>query len=193
MAYQLNVSDLLKIGLKQTTAVVYTAIFNKMLQKYNIETKEEAMAAVATAKVETDFTRLCEDLNYRSAERLCQVFPSKFKSVAQASEYTNNPEKLANYVYASMGGYGYIGRGLVQLTGKANYLAFKAATGIDVIANPTFLETPEGATEALFYFFKANNIFKKAKAKDWDGVRYAVNRRSLGLEEFKGYLRKLGV
>lgn len=190
---QIKPETLLSIGVKQPKSVAFAASFNKMFVKYGITTKEEAAALIATAQIETSFVNLIENMNYTSPERLCQVYKSYFTTVEQAKLYTNNPKKLADFVYASRGGYAFIGRGLVQLTGRANYESFKRGTGIDVIANPDLLcNDPDVATEALFWFFKSNNLLTKAKAKDWQGVRRGVNGQAcLGYSEFLVCVNKL--
>jgi putative chitinase len=77
------------------------------------------------------FTRLAESLVY-SADRLVQVWPKRFPTVAAALPYANNPQGLADFVYANrMGngppesgdGYKYRGRGVFMVTGRANYAA----------------------------------------------------------------------
>jgi len=98
---------------------------------------------MATAHHETGarFAPVEENLNY-SAKRLMQVWPSRFPSLAAANPYANNPERLANSVYggrlgntSSGDGWRYRGRGLVQITGKANYEKYDLA------------DTPEKASE----------------------------------------------
>ena len=70
-----------------------------------------------------------ENLRY-SVEGLVKTWPRRFRPVGPLApeDYANNPEKLANEVYAGrMGndragdGYLYRGRGLLQLTGKDSY------------------------------------------------------------------------
>lgn len=84
---------------------------------------------LATAHHETGgrFSAVTENLNY-SAKRLTQVWPSRFPTIAAATPFANNPQALANKVYGGrMGntgpndGFRYLGRGLVQITGKDNY------------------------------------------------------------------------
>ncbi len=97
----------------------------------------------ATAHHETGarFAPIEENLNY-SAKRLMQVWPKRFPSLAAANPYANNPERLANSVYGGRlgntspgDGWKYRGRGLVQITGKANYEKYGLA------------DTPEKASE----------------------------------------------
>lgn len=80
---------------------------------------------------------ISENMNY-TADRIRQVWPSRFASVAAAKPYAKNPQKLANKVYggrmgntAADDGWRYRGRGLVQITGKDNYTKFGIAANPD--------------------------------------------------------------
>lgn len=92
-----------------------------------------------------------ENMNYSSAERLRQVWPSRFrsKSDGELAPLVHNPENLANAVYMGrMGnnspgdGYLYRGRGLLQTTGKGLYGKLSEFVGVDLIANPAALLDP---------------------------------------------------
>src|SRR5882724_10211703 len=69
-----------------------------------------------------------ENLNY-SAQRIHQVWPSRFPTIASAESYSHNPQKLANKVYnGRMGnkiysndGFDFRGRGGSQTTGREGY------------------------------------------------------------------------
>jgi putative chitinase len=61
------------------------------------------------------------------------IFGKYFPTLALAEGYARQPQKIASRVYGGrMGngvestgeGYKYRGRGYIQLTGKANYMAF---------------------------------------------------------------------
>ncbi|MCY1333092.1 hypothetical protein D9M68_299300 [compost metagenome] len=74
-----------------------------------------------------------ENLNY-TAKRLTQVWPTRFQTLASAEPYAGKPQKLANRVYGGRlgnleadDGWRYRGRGLAQITGKANYAKFGIA------------------------------------------------------------------
>lgn len=89
--------------------------------------------ALATAHHETGgtFGPVTENLSYTSAARIKQVWPKRFPTLASAEPYVKNPRALANKVYgdrADLGnrpgsddGWDYRGRGLAQITGRANY------------------------------------------------------------------------
>lgn len=92
------------------------------------------------------FKSFTENMNY-SAERIRQVWPSRFASVAAAKPYARSPEKLANRVYANRMGNGpessgdgwrNRGGGMFHHTGKAEYDRVKRRTGHgqDEVRNP---------------------------------------------------------
>lgn len=78
-----------------------------------------------------------ENLSY-SAKRLTQVWPGRFPTLASAQPFANNPRKLANRVYGGRlgntgddDGWLFRGRGLAQITGRANYAKFGIAAAPD--------------------------------------------------------------
>lgn len=98
--------------------------------------------------------RLEEGLSY-SAERLTQVWPRRFPSIASAQPYARNPRALANRVYGGrMGntapdeGWRYRGRGLIQITGRNNYALAQELTGLPLLDVPELLCEPEPALMA---------------------------------------------
>ena len=123
---------------------------NQVFVKYDLDTPKRQAAFIGQCAVESaNFTRLQENLNY-SAQRLTQVWPSRFPNISMAEPYANNPEKLADFVYAGrMGnlqdgdGWKFHGRGLIQLTGRENYANCGSGIGVDLIDNPDLLLTPQ--------------------------------------------------
>jgi len=85
-----------------------------------------------------NFTSTREFLGYSGPE-LLRLFPTHFSDLEVANGYAQNPEKIANLVYASRlgnsdvssgDGWRYRGRGYIQITGKANYQAFGKYVGV---------------------------------------------------------------
>lgn len=111
------------------------------------------------------FVLMVENLNY-SAKRLRAVFPKYFDEI-QAKYAANNPEAIANRVYANRMGNGDVstgdgwrhrGRGPLQLTGKNNQTAFLRSMGRD--SKDVDLISTELAFESAIWFFRENNIFR---------------------------------
>lgn len=106
--------------------------------------------------------RIEEGLSY-SADRLCVVWPSRFPSLASAAPYARNPEALANRVYGGrMGntepgdGYKFRGRGVLQVTGRANYEVVGKAIGIDLVEDPDQLAEPTIALRASIAWWEGH-------------------------------------
>ncbi len=126
-------------------AASYAGPLNTAMGAYGIDSYEKRSAFLAQVSVESgDLRHTEENLNY-SVERLHQVWPRRFPTVASAQPYAHNPEALGNHVYAnrlgngdeaSGDGYRYRGRGLIQTTGRANYRAAGYENRPDDLANP---------------------------------------------------------
>ena len=114
---------------------------------------------------------------------MCKVWPSRFKSVAEAAPYARNPKALADKVYSgSMGngegeGHIWIGRGFLQLTGKDNYRSFASDMRVpDVMENPSLVET-DYAMETALWFFEKNGLFAIAdKGVNEDTIKQITKR-----------------
>ena len=123
---------------------------NETFQKYDINTPLRQAAFIGQCQHESgNFKFVKENLNY-SAKALMATWPSRFPTPEVAAEYERNPEKIANKVYSGrMGntndgdGAKYIGRGLIQTTGKENYKHCGDALGVDLLATPELLEQPK--------------------------------------------------
>jgi putative chitinase len=130
---------------------------------------------------------ITENLNY-SAQRLCQVWPSRFPTIDHAKPYANNPEALGNKVYGGrlgngvFEGYKYRGRGFVQITGFVNYKKFSDLLGIDLNADPDLAKDMKvgakilvmGMIEGLFTGRKLSGYINSGKV-DYLNARDIIN------------------
>ena len=116
---------------------------------------------MAQVKAESGFKPRSENLNYSSAERIQQVFgKGRIPSLEFAKPLVNNPEALANVVYAKTDGnsepgdgWKYRGRGYLQITGKNAYKSLGQYLKIDLLSNPDLLNTPDIAAKSIPWFF----------------------------------------
>jgi len=132
-------------------------------------------------------TQFTENLRY-SPQRLCQVWPSRFPTLAAAMPYAYNAEALANKVYgARMGntapgdGWRYRGRTPIQLTGKDNYAYVGRLMGLDLVATPELLEQPDNALQASILWWE--DRIPDAMIGDPEKVTRSVNGGLTGLAD----------
>ena len=93
-------------------------------QKFALTSNQRIAAAIGQFLVEAgdSFDEVVENMSY-SAQRMTVVWPSTFKTEADALPYAHQPEKLGNFIYAnklgngseaSGDGYRFRGRGLFR-------------------------------------------------------------------------------
>jgi len=163
---------------------------NQVFVKYDLDTPKRQAAFIGQCAVESaNFTRLQENLNY-SAQRLTQVWPSRFPNISMAEPYANNPEKLANFVYAGrMGnlqdgdGWKFHGRGLIQLTGRENYANCGSSIGVDIIDNPDLLLTPQYAVLSAGWYWNKKGLNALADSQEYGAMTRRINGGTTGLDE----------
>jgi predicted chitinase len=123
---------------------------------------------LGTALHETSNLRVfSENLAYKTPQRILAVFGSRFSTadeataLAEAAQFVNAPEKLANRVYnrASLGntmegdGWRYHGRGILPLTGRTDYREHQAIVGDPLETDPDLMYNNDVATRVLFSHF----------------------------------------
>jgi putative chitinase len=155
---------------------------------YGLDAKRGAHLLGQAAHESGNFMISEENLYYR-ASTMCRVWPSRFKSEADAEPYAKNPEKLANKVYSGRMGNGpessgdgwkYAGKGFIQLTGKDNTRAFAEHIGRDgLVDDPSPIAT-ELAMDSAIFFFEKNGLFALADEGVTDEVIKKITRRVNG-------------
>ncbi len=172
----------------------------KALTDYGINTTLRIATFLAHAAVESREMRvLVESLNY-SMGRLMEVWPVIFPTAELATPYAHNPEKLGNLVYANRLGNGvpasgdgflYRGRGLLQLTGKGNYLAAGHALGIDLLGHPELLEQPRWAVRQAAWWWRKEGLNDLADRSDIRGSALRINGGLNGYADRVVYWRRV--
>ena len=168
---------------------------NETFEKYDISTpKRQACFLGQTMHESGNFKFTRENLNY-SAKALMATWPSRFSNLDVATQYERQPEKIASKVYLGrMGNESpedaakFIGRGLIQCTGKDNYKHCGEALGIDLIDTPHLLEEPRYAVLSAGWFWnkKGLNALADEGTKDsFDVMTKRINGGLLGVDDRK--------
>ena len=88
-------------------------------------------------------------------------------------------------------GVRFKGRGLIQLTGRANYTAFAQACGQDVVANPELVaQKPALAVDAAVWFWGEHGLNALADKDDVLGITKCINGGTNGLADREALLAR---
>jgi putative chitinase len=139
-----------------------------------------------------------ENLNY-SAKRLLEVFPMRFKSLAEAELYTGNKMKIAEKVYGnrkdlgnvqSGDGWRFRGSGFIQMTGRLNFIAFASYMREKGITKPLDVWGDELRTNdkwalhsACYIFAVAMKLINAALADNMTYIVKRINGGTIGMRE----------
>jgi putative chitinase len=171
---------------------------NDACNAFEIDTKgREAAWLAQCAHESSSFNTLVENLNY-SAQGLLATFPRYF-TPQQCADYAREPERIANRVYANRNGNGpeetgdgwlYRGRGLIQITGAANYRRCGVDLNIDLLAEPELIEQPTYAALSAAWYWRANGCNELADAGNFAGITRRINGGLTGQDDRLAWLAK---
>jgi putative chitinase len=88
-------------------------------------------------------------------------------------------------------GVKFKGRGIFQLTGRANYTSMGKKLGIDLVGNPELAATPRYATITALEYWKNHNLNDVADGDDIVEITHRINGGENGLRERSNYLRMM--
>ena len=170
------------------------AALYEILPTYQINTKLRVAGWLSQTGHESgDFRAVQENLNY-GAKGLRATFPKYFPTDDLAATYQRQPEKIANKVYggrmgngpeSSGDGWKFRGRGLIQVTGKENYLrCSQALYGNDfLMQTPELLQDIDGAVRSACWYWNSRNINVDADRSDVMAMTKKINGGTHGLDD----------
>lgn len=171
----------------------------EVFHRYEINTSARQAAFIGQCAHESgNFTKLEENLNY-GAEGLMKTWPSRFPTLEFAQKYARNPEKIANKVYAGRMGNGmedsgdgwlYHGRGLIQLTGKDNYMLASDALREDFIHSPDLILAPRWAVLTAGWYWNKRQLNKEADAGNYEAMTRKINGGLIGLNDRIAHIKE---
>ncbi len=87
-------------------------------------------------------------------------------------------------------GYRFRGRGLIQLTGRANYTLYGKETGIDLLGDPDLAAEPANAVWTAVLYWDAHNLNQCADADDIVTITRRINGGLNGIDDRKAMLAR---
>jgi len=174
---------------------------NDTFAKFEINTPARMASFIGQCKHESgNFNHLEENLNY-SAVRLTQVFPARFTLAKAQDAVAKGKAAIAEGMYGHRTDLGntkdgdgglFFGRGLIQLTGRANYTSFATAIGKpEIIEHPELVETPEYACLSAGWFWSTRKLNALADSADYTTMTKRINGGTLGLAEREANIKKV--
>ena len=152
-------------------AGVFASALHLAMEKYQINTRLRMAAFIAQVGHESGQFRYVRELGG-------DQYLSKYDTGPLAKRLGNTPE-------ADGDGQRYRGRGLIQITGRDNYLACsKALFGDDrLLRTPELLEQAEWACKSAAWFWNSRNLNALADAGSFETITRRINGGLNGLAE----------
>jgi putative chitinase len=144
-------------------------------------------------------TRTTESLYYTRPETLMAVWPRRFAIAQAAAPYLRNPRLLAEKVYGGRADLGntqpgdgarYIGRGFLQITGRANYRTLGDQLGLDLEAQPELAADPAVAIRAACAYWTSRDINAPCDAGRFHDATRRINGGAIGYADRIAWLEK---
>ncbi|MBG7399707.1 glycoside hydrolase family 19 protein [Pseudomonas aeruginosa] len=167
----------------------FVPALNVAMERFGIIAPVRGAAFLAQVGHESgQLTRLVENLNY-SAQGLAATWPSRYRGAdgkpnALALNLARHPQAIANNTYASRNGNGdeasgdgwrYRGRGLLQITGRANYRTAGAGLGQPLEQEPELLEQPEFAALSAAWWWSTHGLNELADRGEFAAITCRIN------------------
>ncbi len=193
-------------GLNWTAPAEWATALTNPCRSFAINTPKRVAMFLANAGHETaGGRRLRESLNYRP-EALVKQWPRHFtmEYAAEVGRTVSRPadeKAIAEAAYGGrMGnknigdGWRFIGRGLMQTTGRHNYERLAEIVNMPVDDLPEWLETREGAAASAAIFWGATNCNELADVGAVDRCRQRINGGLIGIDDVRSrYATALGL
>jgi putative chitinase len=146
-------------------AGVFVSVLNTAMNRYGIVGTPRAAAFIAQVGHESGQLQWVREI---------------WGPTAQQAGYEGRAD-LGNTVPGD--GSKYRGRGLIQITGRANYAACGEALGLDLINNPQLLEQPQYAAMSAAWFWSTRGLNTLADQGQFVKITRRINGGLTGQDD----------
>lgn len=155
----------------RSLAGVFISSLNLAMLNRQINTPQRAAAFLAQIGHESGELHYVRELG-------SDQYLTKYDTGSLAARLGNTPE-------ADGDGQKYRGRGLIQITGRRNYLACSQALFGDdrLLQQPQLLERPQWACESAAWFWQSNGLNELADKDQFTTITRRINGGLNGLDE----------
>lgn len=184
---------------KMADKLVFLARSRNLFKSYAISaTTRRLHFFLAQLGHESSGLKATEENLFYSAERLRQVWPSRFRTAARAARFAGQPEALANLVYGGRlgntqpgDGYRYRGRGYIQLTGRQAYREVGKLTGLGLEDDPALALSARHALHVACGFWQWKGLNRICDSGDFTALTRAINGGTNGLADRQAWLKRV--
>jgi putative chitinase len=196
---------------RQPSAPPYLDIFPNQEKKVPTPSKPQVNPSIDTSGIHLSIAQLTEIASYADPDQVALLYPYILQTLAEFG--LNTPLRQAHFLAQlchESGSFNYLeeiasgedyewrddlgnveegdgvrfkGRGLIQITGRANYGDCGEALGVDLIAHPTRLAEPDLACRSAGWFWNTRNLSSFADRDDVDTITYRINGGYNGYDE----------
>ena len=161
-------------------AGVFVSVLNTAMVRYQIVGQLRMAAFIAQIGHESGQFRFVRELG-------SDQYLSKYDTGSLAKRLGNTPE-------ADGDGQKYRGRGLIQITGRANYMTCGEALALDLLNQPELLEKPQHASMSAAWYWASKGLNTLADAGEFDMITQRINGGQNGAADRQAlYARALKV
>ena len=162
------------------SAGVFVPVLNTAMVRFQIIGTKRVAAFIAQIGHESGQFRYVRELG-------SDQYLSKYDTGSLAKRLGNTPE-------ADGDGQKYRGRGLIQITGRANYITCGEALALDLVNHPELLEKPQHACMSAAWFWASRGLNTLADAGQFDTITRRINGGENGAADRQAlYARALKV
>ncbi|NNA29158.1 glycoside hydrolase family 19 protein [Pseudomonas lundensis] len=162
------------------TAGVLVPVLNTAMVRFQIIGTKRVAAFIAQIGHESGQFRYVRELGG-------DQYLSKYDTGSLAKRLGNTPE-------ADGDGQKYRGRGLIQITGRANYITCGEALALDLVNHPELLEKPQHACMSAAWFWASRGLNTLADEGQFDKITLRINGGQNGAADRQAlYARALRV
>lgn len=182
-------------------AATMAGLLNTVCPRYGIDTKDEFHEFLANVLQESgEFAHKVENMRYTSARRIRAIWPSRFKTEADALPYVNNPVELANLVYGGrMGndrqgeGWRFRGGGFIGLTGKEVYSKYARYLNMPVgqVAELVRTDDKYALDSAAWFFAVLKGLNDEAERDEMAKIIRSINGGMIGADVRMKYYERV--
>lgn len=162
------------------SAGVFVPVLNTAMVHYQIVGTKRMAAFIAQIGHESGQFRYVRELGN-------DQYLSKYDTGALA-------KRLGNTLEADGDGQKYRGRGLIQITGRANYMTCGEALALDLLNQPELLEKPQHACMSAAWYWASKGLNTLADTGQFDKITQRINGGQNGAADRQAlYARALKV